>query len=337
MGCPCCGGTHLRKLDTPSAHQRCATCGHRWHAADQVERTSYYENLEHRNAHLDERKLEERVADLLPLIPAGARVLEVGCADGQLGARLKAKRDVYYAGIELSRDATAAAAVLDRVERRPAAEIAGDPYDFVLGFHVLEHIVDVSGELGEWRRLLGKSGVLVVEVPNQAGHPLLEHDQNAEHVHQFTALSLAALLARCGLALERLSAGHYESPVYSDSLRAVARLALEPAERRSRLLARFRARLPGPFAVQGLGGDFRNYVLPLLDELPVAALLDSDERRHGERVGKLVVSRFDPARHAGLPVLVASPRLHAEIAASLAAAGVPPALIVGLDEIYDGK
>jgi hypothetical protein len=242
---------------------------------------------------------------------------------------------VHYAGVELSRDALAAAAVLDSVVRGTSADVHDDPFHVLLAFHVLEHIRDVEAEMRRWRRLLADDGVVIVEVPTDTGHPLLSWDANPEHLHYFTAASLAALCHRSGMPASRLATGHFESVVYPDSLRVFARPRVDAARRKALLLDRFRAVLGTPFAVYGIGGDFHNYVEPLLDELHIAALLDSNPDRQGSRIGRHTVSAYDPARHGNLPLLVASVRFKSEIASQLGAQhAVSPGRIIGLDDIY---
>ena len=262
------------------------------------------------------------------------RILEIGCAEGSLGQRVRGVAAVTYTGVELSADADSAARVLDRVIRSPAGSIAGESFDLLLSFHVLEHIEDIAGELAHWRRLLADGGNLLVEVPNQAGHRLLGMDPNLEHIHQFTPASLTALLHHTGFEVQGLGTGHWESSVYSDSLRVLARPALTDAQRRTRLLQRFLARLPEPFAAWGIGGDFRSYVEPLLDSLPVAALIDNAAQRHGERHGPLVVEAYYPPRHGSLSILVCSVRHREEILRDLATLGISGSRIVTLDDIF---
>jgi SAM-dependent methyltransferase len=284
-----------------------------------------------------ERKLADRLADISSLVSDGQRVLEIGCAEGRLGGQVKGLAKVEYTGVEPSADADVAGRVLDRVVRGTSAHLTDGPYDLLLAFHVLEHIPDVASEMAQWRRLLGVSGTALLEVPEEAGHRLLSWDAHVEHFHYFTAASLAALCDRSGFQTTSLTSGHFESVVYPDSLRLLAQPRTTAAIRREMLLARFRGFFPGPFAVYGIGGDFRNYVEPLLDALPVAALIDSNPGRQGNRIGNLTVASFDRACHGALPLLVSSVRFKAEIAASLQTAhGVPAERIVGLDDIYGG-
>lgn len=278
--------------------------------------------------------MADRLNDLTPLLHDGMRVLEIGCAEGDLGRRIKEIANVEYVGIELSEDAVNATRFLDCVSRDPASVFRDAPYDLILSFHVLEHIPDIRAEVGHWRRLLKPLGLLVVEVPNEAGHRLLSWDANAEHLHQFTTTSLSALLDHAGLAVEKLSSGHFESVVYSDSLRVQAHPRTGLEEQRAHLIARFHSVFPKQFIVYGIGGDFRNYVLPVLPELQIAALVDSNASRHGESIAARKIECFNLAKHSGLPILVTSLRYRADITAMLQKYGVPAHAIHGLDSIF---
>jgi 2-polyprenyl-3-methyl-5-hydroxy-6-metoxy-1,4-benzoquinol methylase len=335
--CPTCLGREVEHSTSPVAHHLCRSCRHRWTGAAGFELQQHYSQLSGRNSVADPdyaRKMADHLSDLAPLLHNGMRVLEIGCAEGDLGKRIKALASIEYVGIELSEDALDAAKFLNRVSREPASEFHDVPYDLILSFHVLEHIPDIRAELGHWRRLLKPSGSLVVEVPNEAGHRLLSWDANAEHLHQFTASSLTALLDHAGFAIESLTSGHFESTVYPDSLRVQAYPRMEAGERRNHLVARIRAVYPGPFIVYGIGGDFRNYVLPLLPELQVSALVDSDTSRHGEKIAGYEIECFDMAKHSGLPILVTSLRYRADITTMLQQHGVPAHAIHGLDSVF---
>jgi 2-polyprenyl-3-methyl-5-hydroxy-6-metoxy-1,4-benzoquinol methylase len=336
MRCPCCSGQEVAADRSPLPYLQCSGCGHRWRSVDAQALARHYATLERRNAGPAgelERKLADREASLRPLLRDGQRILEIGCAEGHLGARIKSLARVHYTGVEPSRDADAARAVLDRVfEARPPA--AAGRFDVILSFHVLEHIVDVFGELCAWRDLLTPEGIAVLEVPNGAGHLLMDFDCNAEHVHQFTAGSFSTLAHRAGLQTRALTALHYESALYSDSLRLTAVPCMEAKHRRALLVERFHKALGEDFAVYGVGGDFRNYVLPILGELRVRGLFDADPSRHGEQIGSFCVRPFDPAQNGDVTILVASLRYREEIMSILRAAGVPRNRLVGLDAVY---
>ncbi|WP_269450447.1 class I SAM-dependent methyltransferase [Sulfuritalea hydrogenivorans] len=278
--------------------------------------------------------MQDRMADIAPLLRHGMRVLEIGCAEGSLGTMVRQSLPVHYTGIELSEDAAIAARVLDRVVRTPVATLVNEKFDLLLSFHVLEHVADVTAEIRHWRKLLDDDGRLIIEVPNQAGHRLLDLDPNPEHLHQFSVASIAALLIHEDFEVDRIESGHWESSVYSNSLRVFARPALTGHQRRALLLQRFQSHLPDQFAAWGIGGDFRAYVEPLLDSLPVAALIDSAEQRQGERHGHLTVETYDERRHGALPILVCSVRYRDDILRNIDALGIPSSRIVSLDDVF---
>lgn len=335
--CPCCGASATVANDHPVMHWFCSACHHRWREADPIAASRRYAGLSGRNArsaNSQAMKVADRLADAVELAVPGSRVLEIGCAEGELGAALKLRRPVHYTGVEPSLDANDAACRLDTVIRGTSSDVQEREFDLVLSFHVLEHIDQIGAEVLRWREVVAESGCALIEVPNRMGHPLSAWDFNAEHVHYFTLSSLSALCQRAGWDIMWASTGHYESVVYPDSLRVLARPRVTEASKRERLLARFRARLTQEFTVFAIGGDFRSYVQPFLDDLPVAALFDSDPARFGTRIGAFEIGPFDLATCLGRPILIASVRFKTEIAEWLRKQGVPSDSIVGLDEVY---
>lgn len=337
--CPCC--RHEEVLQPGPAYTCCSCCGHRWRLPPEaVSSAGYYEALIARNdpqAPWFKRKIGDRIALLSALLEEGGarRVLEIGCAEGELGRAIKARFTVVYDGVELSRDSELAEQALDRIFKTPTSQVDALPYGLIVSFHVLEHIAKPEQELACWSRLLSENGQLLIEVPNQSGHPLLASDHNPEHLHQFTPASLTILLSHCGFACAGLSVGHYESPVYPDSIRIVARPLLPTDRQRSLLLQRFRDRFAGPFLVYGIGGDFFNYVAPVAEELEIQALLDSSPSKWGQRIGSRIIGSYDPAEHGMLPILVCSIRFGANIRQHLLTLGIAEDRIIGLESIYE--
>ncbi len=335
--CPCCGGIRNNEVAGHVDWHLCGGCGHRWRTDSPMltndYRTKRGRNLESSTAF--QRKLAGRLNWLLPMVTSGMHILEVGCAEGALGEQLKRRVNVRYEGIEISADADSAVSRLDYVHGQTAANLPNVGYDQVVSFHVLEHISDISAEMSHWVRLLKPSGCMLIEVPNQAGHPLLAHDSHQEHLHQFTAASMTSLLLRSGLAVQQLSIGNFESPLYSDSLRVQARPALAEAARTERLVQRFKMHLPEPFIVWGIGGDFQNYVQPVSQQLPIVALIDSSPHKWGKELAGFSVGPFDQSQHLGLRVLIASLRFQDEIVEQLKRLGLESRDIVTLTTVFE--
>lgn len=333
--CPCCATVEV--LQPSPAYTLCRCCGHRWRLP--IAGLADYETLVARNdltLPWSRRKMHERVVAVSNLLQAGGeRVLEVGCAEGELGRQIKARHVLTYDGVELSQDRAMAARHLDQVFHTPAIQVHASPYDLIVSFHVLEHVERPDQEIQAWASLLSPHGRVVVEVPNQSGHPLLASDRNPEHLHQFTCASLSLLFTRNGFACQSLSTGHYESPVYADSLRLLAHLQPTVQACESRLIERIQQCTGGPFLVYGIGGDYLNYIAPLAQALPIRGLLDSSASKWGQRFGDHVVAGYDPSAHGDLPIVICSIRFAADIHQHLLSLGIATHRIIGLDSIFE--
>lgn len=338
--CPCCGTVTLHDEESSFQIASCEICGHRWRTGPLANQAEYYSQQMDRNAlpsRYIERRLVDRLNDVLPLINDGMRLLEVGCAEGEFGLRIKSSRQVDYQGVEPSQDSIVAAGNLDRVFSYTSELCASTDggFDGIISFHVLEHIQDAAAEICRWRSLLANKGWLVLDVPHGTGHPDIEEDCNPEHLHQFSSASIACLLARSGFQIDWLDRGHFASPTYTDSIRVFASLAPSANMRRERLIARFRKCLPSPFVIYGVGGDFLNYISPILASLAVQAVLDSNPGRLGEKVMGMAIESYNPERHASLPILIASLRYEESILSALQAIGHPQDKIYLLGDVLD--
>jgi GT2 family glycosyltransferase/2-polyprenyl-3-methyl-5-hydroxy-6-metoxy-1,4-benzoquinol methylase len=174
--------------------------------------------------------------ELAALVPAEARrILDVGCAGGRLGRRLKAGTEREVVGIEVDPAAAAEARRhldevwpldLDAVERLPAGG-----FDCVICADVLEHLRDPERALRLLRRALAPGGRLLASIPNVRHAsvllPLLvdgrftyrdEGILDRTHLRFFTLQEILALLGRAGFAVGAVAA-----------IRSGAPAALEPA------------------------------------------------------------------------------------------------------------
>src|ERR687893_187405 len=151
----------------------------------------------------------------LRLLPAGGRVLDVGCASGGLLALLR-PRAGHLAGLGLSATAARAASrVGDEVVcgalEDPGLPFERDSFDLVVLADVLEHLADPAGGLARAATWCRPGGTVLVSVPNVAHwHARLtllrghwpQHDSgtfDAGNMSWFTRSSLRALLAGAGL------------------------------------------------------------------------------------------------------------------------------------------
>lgn len=82
------------------------------------------------------------------------------------------------------------------------------PYDLIVCANLLEHVPHPHELLYEISKVMSKSTILYIEVPNEIKNSAPWH----EHINFFTPLSLDKLLTRCGftiLATKQLEVGEY--------------------------------------------------------------------------------------------------------------------------------
>jgi SAM-dependent methyltransferase len=136
------------------------------------------------------------------MLPAGVTdVLEIGCGQGSLGARLA--RQYRYVGVEP--DQTSCAVAQRRISaagagdvRNVAFDALGDErFDLVCAFEVLEHIEDDATTLKEWAARLRPGGWLLLSVPAHQ-HRYAPADELAGHFRRYDPEGMTALLASCG-------------------------------------------------------------------------------------------------------------------------------------------
>jgi SAM-dependent methyltransferase len=161
---------------------------------------------------------------VLGLVPDGARVLDVGCATGYLGAAL-AERGCRVWGLDQDERALQSAAAayeevraidLERTDDLPWAE---GSFDVVVAADVLEHLRDPVAVLRLLERYLAPDGRLVVSLPNVANAsvrlPLLfgrfaytdTGILDSTHVRLYTFETARALVESCGFRVERSCSG----------------------------------------------------------------------------------------------------------------------------------
>lgn len=141
-----------------------------------------------------------------------ARVLDVGCATGELLASIRALGNPNVAGIEPSERAARIARErlgLDvRIGSLESAHFAPASFDVILMSHTIEHLPSPSGTLNEIARVSSSSSHLLLWLPNVdswaakgLGRYWIGYDA-PRHLHAFSSQTLTRLLARHGFAVE---------------------------------------------------------------------------------------------------------------------------------------
>jgi len=161
--------------------------------------------------------------DLISLVPSGARrILEIGCAAGMTGRRLKDLGFEEVVGIEILENiAKKALPFYDRV-------IIGDvektklPYekayfDCILYGDVLEHLIDPWKVLKEHNIFLKTGGVIICSIPNVRHYKNIkrlllrgewEYKESGildrSHLRFFTLKSIEAMIEEAGFRITRI-------------------------------------------------------------------------------------------------------------------------------------
>jgi SAM-dependent methyltransferase len=185
---------------------------------------------------------EQDRAELVRLLPRPlGRVLDVGCGRGGTARGLREAGATWVSGVEIDAEvAEAAAAVLDEVRAGPVeAELDGltGPFDTVLLYDVLEHLVDPWDVLRRLHGVTAAGARVHVSVPNARhwtlvrdlalrgtfGYTPAEH-RDVTHLRWFTRRDLVELLESTGWTVDGVEFG---------ALRPVSRLVARVTRNRS--------------------------------------------------------------------------------------------------------
>ncbi len=149
------------------------------------------------------------------MLPAGLTdVLEIGCGQGALGARLA--RRYRYLGLEPDEASSTVArrrigAVGQGEVRNVTVDALGDErFDLVCAFEVLEHIEDDAAAVKEWASRLRSGGRLLLSVPAYQSR-YGPADELVGHFRRYDPDALVALLTSCGFG--EIEIRHYGFPL----------------------------------------------------------------------------------------------------------------------------
>ncbi len=139
------------------------------------------------------------------MVPTGiSDVLEVGCGQGAVGARLAQR--YRYLGVEPDQASWAVASqrmsAAGRGEVRNIAveDLGDDQFDLICAFEVLEHIEDDAAALKEWTGRLRPHGWLLLSVPAHQ-HRYGPFDELVGHFRRYDPDAMTALLNGLGFTV----------------------------------------------------------------------------------------------------------------------------------------
>ena len=215
----------------------------------------------------DERREKELPAclrntrlEIIDLIPASAqRVLEIGCAAGEMGRALREQRpEVEVVGVEISPEAAQLAGeklsrvICGNIEELEFLPYAEGYFDCITCGELLEHLRDPEAVLRKLLFYLQPEGALICSIPNIRHQSVMlelmingrwqyrdEGLLDRTHIRFFTLFEIRELMSRLDLNLEQVSAS--QSPPMKEMepfFQAVAELGgdVEALRQESRII-----------------------------------------------------------------------------------------------------
>jgi SAM-dependent methyltransferase len=373
---------HTQRFELPQGHPlsggydvvSCRTCGFVY-ADTKVSQAAYdsyyaelskYQDLRTSSGSgedpFDRKRLEATARQIVDLLrDPGARILDVGCANGGLLKALREAGCTSLCGIDPSPAC---------VENTRSWGIEAYPGTFSRPFprskidcavlsHTLEHVQDLN-EATQWiGRVLAETGTVYVEVPDAVRYVDYLYapfqDFNTEHINHFSLLSLQRLMSRSGYRMvtggEKLVAtskdtdypaifGFWRRAGTGSAMPDLPRdeglkASLVRYVRASRTLldeidAQLRRILPRstPVVVWGAG----QLALKLLVETSlatarIAAFVDSNPVNQGKVLRGVSVISPEAARGLAAPIVIATVLHQQEIAEQIREMGLPNDLL----------
>ncbi|MGJ7029857.1 class I SAM-dependent methyltransferase [Niabella hirudinis] len=235
--CPVCGSTQIRSVFLVKDYtvsgevfpiEECGSCSLRFtqDVPDQESIGSYYKSedyISHSNTSkglvsrmyqkVRTRTMQQKAAMVARYTGKRAgRLLDLGCGTGTFLNTMK-NRGWEVAGLEPDADARAMAKTLYNLDVAPSHEIyqvAGEQFDAITLWHVLEHVHELHAYMEQLKRMLKPDGVLLIAVPNYTSRDAAIYEQYwaaydvPRHLYHFSPEAMKTLTGQHGLRIIKL-------------------------------------------------------------------------------------------------------------------------------------
>ena len=173
---------------------------------------------------IDERDTNDPRVLMLRYIESGKRILDVGCASGDLGVLLKKEKlTKFLVGIDIREEALNIASSKDVYDELLCSDLdetgkLGDfikgEFDYIIFADVLEHLRSPVENLKYFQNFLATDGKILAIIPN-VSHASIKSNLlindftytdvgllDSTHIHLFTYKTIASELAQAGLLIK---------------------------------------------------------------------------------------------------------------------------------------
>lgn len=122
------------------------------------------------NIHYQKTYSVKTIRQYIACLPPGKKILDAGCADGELLAGFVKKHQIYGIdnAVNLIRSARQKGLLTRICNLEDKIPFPEGHFDLVVAHHVIEHIVDTDRFLFQCNRVLKKGGTLFLTFPNTA-------------------------------------------------------------------------------------------------------------------------------------------------------------------------
>jgi len=258
-----------------------------------------------------------------------ARILDVGCANGELLTILARRGYTRLTGIDPSAECAARgiSIMVGTLSNLPAGL---GVFDCVILTHVLEHVCDVYGAMKTVKRLLKPQGIVYVEVPDAGNQYSTQYNGpyqeiNTEHINCFSEQCLRNLASVH--SMKTISAGtaisdrfpitylvaDASSPVpmkRDNELRRKISAYLDESEQMMQAYQEnLRADLGAARSVIVWGAGelaMKMLRLPPLCEVKIKTIVDGNPAKTGRKMGSVSVVGPDALKSSTTPIVITS-------------------------------